>query len=35
MTHHIDFEILGDDMQAVVVELDSGEAVQAEAGAML
>lgn len=35
MAHEIDYEILGDDMQAVVVELDSGEAVQAEAGAML
>lgn len=35
MAHDIDYEILGDDMQAVVVELDPGEAVQAEAGAML
>ncbi len=35
MAHEIEFEILGDDMQAVVVELDPGEAVQAEAGAML
>ncbi len=35
MTHEIDYEIIGDDMQAVVVELDPGEAVVAEAGAML
>jgi len=35
MTHEIEYEILGDDMQAVVIELDPGEAVQAEAGAML
>lgn len=35
MAHEIDFKIVGDDMQAVVVELDPGEAVLAEAGAML
>lgn len=35
MAHDIDYEILGDDLQAVVVELDPGEVVQAEAGAML
>ena len=35
MAHDIDYEILGDDMQAVVITLDPGEAVQAEAGAML
>ena len=35
MAHEIDYEIIGDDMQAVIVELDSNEAVQAEAGAML
>ena len=35
MAHEIDYEILGDDMQAVVIALDPGEAVQAEAGAML
>ncbi len=35
MAHKIDFEIIGDDMQAVVVELDPGEAVLAEVGAML
>lgn len=31
----IDYEILGDDLQAVVVTLDPGEAVVAEAGAMM
>ncbi len=35
MAHEIDYRIVGDDMQAVIVELDPGEAVQAEAGAML
>jgi uncharacterized protein (TIGR00266 family) len=35
MAHEIDYEIVGDDMQAVIVELDPDEAVQAEAGAML
>lgn len=35
MAHEIEYEIIGDDMQAVVVELDPGEAVVAEAGAML
>jgi len=35
MAHDIDYEIIGDDMQAVVIALDPGEAVQAEAGAML
>lgn len=35
MAHDIDYNILGDDMQAVVIELDPGEAVQAEVGAML
>ena len=35
MAHEIDYEILGDDMQAVIITLDPGEAVQAEAGAML
>lgn len=33
--HRIDYQIIGDDMQAVVVALDPGEAVQAEAGAMM
>ncbi len=32
--HEVDFEILGDDMQVVEVELDPGETVIAEAGAM-
>jgi uncharacterized protein (TIGR00266 family) len=31
----IDYEILGDDLQAVVITLDPGEAVVAEAGAMM
>jgi uncharacterized protein (TIGR00266 family) len=33
--HQIDYTMVGDDMQAVVVNLDPGEAVQAEAGAMM
>ncbi|MBP6784067.1 MAG: TIGR00266 family protein [Verrucomicrobiales bacterium] len=33
-SHAIDFEIFGDDMQIVEVELDPGETVIAEAGAM-
>jgi uncharacterized protein (TIGR00266 family) len=32
--HEVDFEIFGDDMQIVEVELDPGETVVAEAGAM-
>jgi len=32
--HEVDYEILGDDMQVVEVELDPGETVIAEAGAM-
>ena len=32
--HELDYEIIGDDMQMVVVELDSNESVVAEAGAM-
>ena len=32
--HEVDFEIFGDDMQIVEVELDPGEKVIAEAGAM-
>jgi len=35
MADEIDYRILGDDLQAVVVTLDPGEAVVAEAGAML
>lgn len=31
----IDYQIVGDDMQAVIVTLDEGESVRAEAGAML
>lgn len=31
----IDYKIYGDDMQLVVIELDPGEAVRAEAGAMM
>lgn len=33
--HDIDYEIHGDDMQFVVIELDPGESVIAEAGAMM
>ena len=33
-THEIDYKILGDDMQVVIVELDPQETVIAEAGAM-
>ena len=32
--HEIDYEIIGDDMQLVEIELDPGETVVAEAGAM-
>jgi len=32
--HEVDYEIVGDDLQMVVVELDPGETVIAEAGAM-
>jgi uncharacterized protein (TIGR00266 family) len=35
MAHEIDYKIIGDDIQAVEVELDAGEAVRAEVGAML
>ena len=34
MADAIDYQIFGDDMQLVEVELDPGEAVRAEAGAM-
>lgn len=34
ISHEIDYEIFGDDMQIVEVELDPGETVIAEAGAM-
>ncbi len=33
-SHEIDYEVLGDDLQVVEVELDGGETVIAEAGAM-
>ena len=33
--HEIDYRLIGDDLQIVEVELDPGEAVRAEAGAML
>ncbi|RMD64206.1 AIM24 family protein, partial [Candidatus Parcubacteria bacterium] len=33
-SHEIDYEIFGDDMQIVEIELDPGETVIAEAGAM-
>jgi uncharacterized protein (TIGR00266 family) len=33
-SHEVDYEIIGDDMQLVEVELDPGEVVIAEAGAM-
>ncbi len=35
MVDEIDYTIHGDDMQMVVIELDPGETVRAEAGAML
>ena len=34
ISHEIDYELIGDDMQIVEVELDPGETVIAEAGAM-
>ena len=33
-THEVDYEVIGDDMQIVEIELDTGETVIAEAGAM-
>ena len=35
MAHAIDYRLVGDDMQAVIITLDPDEAVQAEAGAMM
>ena len=35
MAHEIDYRLIGDDMQAVIVTLDPTEAVVAEAGAMM
>ena len=32
--HALDYELFGDDMQIVEIELDPGETVIAEAGAM-
>ena len=32
--HEVDYELIGDDMQIVEIELDPGESVIAEAGAM-
>lgn len=34
MSHEIDYKVIGDDMQIVEIELDPGETVIAEAGAM-
>ena len=33
-SHEVDYDIIGDDIQIVEVELDPGETVIAEAGAM-
>jgi len=35
MAHQIDYSLIGDDMQAVVITLDPGEIVQGEAGSMM
>lgn len=35
LAHEIDYKIIGDDIQAVEIELDPNEAVRAEAGALL
>ena len=35
LSHEVDYEIFGDDMQFVEIELDPGETVIAEAGAMM
>ena len=35
MADEIDYKLIGDDMQAVIITLDPGESVQAEAGAMM
>lgn len=35
MAHRIDYKLIGDDMQAVIITLDPDEMVQAEAGAMM
>ncbi len=33
-SHELDYKLIGDDMQVVEIELDPGETVVAEAGAM-
>src|SRR3954464_4668503 len=35
MADEIDYRLIGDDLQAVIITLDPGEMVQAEAGAMM
>ncbi len=35
MADEIDYKLIGDDLQAVIITLDPGEMVQAEAGAMM
>ncbi len=35
MADEVDYELIGDDLQAVIITLDPGEAVVAEAGAMM
>ena len=35
MADDIDFQLIGDDLQAVIITLDPGEMVQAEAGSMM
>ena len=35
MAHQVDYELIGDDFQAVVITLDPGEAVRAEPGSMM
>ncbi|HEY7188940.1 MAG TPA: AIM24 family protein, partial [Vicinamibacterales bacterium] len=35
MADEIDYQLIGDDLQAVIITLDPGEMVIAEAGAMM
>ena len=35
MAHEIDYELIGDDMQAAIITLDANEMLQAEAGSMM
>ena len=35
MADEIDYKLIGDDLQGVIITLDPGEAVVAEAGAMM